>query len=351
MLLRILVLLFMSSAAFANSARTVTVAAVGDIMMGTNYPQDVLPADGGSNLFKYAKEYIQAADVRLGNLEGVLFDGEKDSDGKADGANRYLFRTPTSWGRWLAEAGFNFLSLANNHARDFGAAGIESTKEVLRYHRIQYAAKTQQEIGEFNIRGIRVAVIAVDYYQGTRSITTPASTYKEIRELKKKFDIVIVSAHAGPEGKGAERTTDQSEIYLGENRGNVVAFARTAVDMGASLIVMHGPHVPRGMEIYHNKLIVYSLGNFLTSRGMNVQGMAGIAPLLRVQLAENGDFVSGHIGSFRQTREYTSTIYDKEEKALHLIQELSAKDFPSSSPQFDLRSGKFYPQMNRQRLF
>ncbi len=351
MLLRIFVLLLLSSSAFANSARTVTIAAVGDIMMGTNYPQDVLPADGGINLFKYTKEYIQAADLRLGNLEGVLFDGEKSYDSKADGTNRYLFRTPTAWGRWLADAGFNFLSLANNHSRDFGTDGIASTKDILRRHRIQYAAKDPQEIGDFNIRGIRIAVIAVDYYAGARSITTPSSTYKEIRELRKKFDIVIVSAHAGAEGKGADRTTDKDEVYLGENRGNAVKFARTAIEMGASFIVMHGPHVPRGLEIYNNKLIVYSLGNFLTSRGMNVQGLAGIAPLLRAQLNEKGDFVSGHIGSFRQTREYTSTIFDQGQKALHIIRELSEKDFPLSSPRFDLRSGKFYPRIDQQNLF
>lgn len=351
MLLRILFILVLGSFAHANTQRIVTISAVGDIMMGTNFPQDVLPADGGSNLFKYTREYIQAADLRLGNLEGVLFDGDKSHDGKAQGENRYLFRTPTSWGRWLAEAGFNFLSLANNHSRDFGSVGIESTKDVLRNHRIQYAAKTHNEIGEFNVRGIRIAVIAVDYYPGARSITTPANTYKEIRELKKKFDIVIVTAHAGAEGKGAERVSDNNEFYLGENRGNAVSFARTAIDMGASFIVMHGPHAPRGFEIYKNKLIAYSLGNFLTSRGMSVQGLAGVAPLIRVQLDEKGDFISGHLASFKQTRDYTSTIFDKEQRALHLAKELSALDFPLSSPWFDLRTGKFYPRTAQQNLY
>lgn len=321
----------------------ITVSAVGDIMMGTTYPKDTLPANGGKTLFKYAKEYIQAADIRFGNLEGTLYDGDVTADGKATGPNRYLFRTPTNYTPLLVDAGFNVLSLANNHALDFGGAGIESTRNSLKAAGIQYSTKLGKEVAQFDIRGVKVALISCDFYSGRRSISTPDATYAEIRELKKQFDIVIVSAHAGAEGRGAERVSNAPEIFLGENRGNSVTFARTAIDNGASLIIMHGPHVPRGMEIYKNKLIAYSLGNFITGRGVNIEGYGGVAPLLRVQMDRNGNFSQGHLASFRQVRD-SGAVYDKTNYAATFIAKLSELDFPQTMPQFDLTTGRIYPR-------
>jgi poly-gamma-glutamate capsule biosynthesis protein CapA/YwtB (metallophosphatase superfamily) len=316
-------------------------------MLGTNYPINTLPSDGGKNLFKYSKEYIKAADIRFANFEDTFFDGEKAVDGKAEGANRYLFRTPTIYGALLADAGFNVVSLANNHALDFGAAGIESTRATLKANGIQFTSKGGKEVAQFNIRGITVALIGCDFYSGRRSLSTPVSTYAEIKELKKHFNIVIVSVHAGGEGQGAERVADANEVFLGENRGNSVAFAHTAIDMGASLILMHGPHVPRGLEVYKNKLIAYSLGNFTTGRGINIEGYAGAAPLLRVQLDHNGNFSQGHLASFRQTRAGKSNsgaIYDESKYVLKFMNNLSELDFPQTMPQFDLTTGRIYPR-------
>lgn len=321
----------------------ITVSAVGDVMMGTTYPKDTLPADGGKKLFKFSKEYIQAADIRFGNLEGTLYDGDIAADGKATGPNRYLFRTPTTYTPLLADAGFNVMSLANNHALDFGAAGIESTKQALKANGIQYSSKLGKEVAQFDIRGIKVALISCDFYSGRRSISTPDATYAEIRELKKQFDIVIVTAHAGAEGRGAERVQNAPEIFLGENRGNSVTFARTAIDSGASLILMAGPHVPRGMEVYKGKLIAYSLGNFVTGRGINIEGLAGVAPLLRVQLDRNGNFAQGHLASFRQVRD-AGAVYDKTNYAATFMSKISELDFPQTMPQFDVTTGRIYPR-------
>jgi len=320
----------------------ITISAVGDIMMGTTFPQDMLSSDGGKRLFQQSKDYLQAADIRFGNLEGTLYDGKTTADGKATGPNRYLFRTPTSYASLLADAGFNVLSLANNHALDFGTAGIVSTKNALKANGIQYSSKLGNEVAQFEIRGVTVALIACDFYSGRRSISTPEATYAEIRKLKNQFDIVIVTAHAGGEGRGAERVQDASEIFLGENRGNSVTFARTAIENGASLIIMSGPHVPRAMEIYQGKFIAYSLGNFVTGRGIGIQGLAGVAPLLRLQLDRNGNFVQGHLASFRQARD-VGAVYDKTNYALTFIAKLSALDFPQSTPKFDELTGRIYP--------
>lgn len=344
--MRITAILILTMSIGASSAHaepdTFTISAVGDVMMGTTYPANNLRADGGRRLFAHSKEYFMASDLRFANLEGPLYDGDKAADGKSEGSNRYLFRTPTSYASWLADAGINVVSLANNHAMDFGAAGLRSTKQALRSAGIQFSAKSRSDIASFNVRGIRIALIAVDYYTGERSMTSPRATFEEIKRLKRAYDVVIVSAHAGAEGARALRTRAGSEFYMGELRGDPVKFSHAAVDAGADLILMHGPHVPRAMEIYSERLVVYSLGNFITERGIDIQGVAGLAPLLRAQIRSDGRFVKGDITSFRQTRE-ASTVYDATGASALKIKELSELDFPQSMPHFDGSSGRFFP--------
>lgn len=323
-----------ASAAAAQKKVTddITISAVGDMMLGNDYPENNLPPNDGARIFEDSKEYIQAADIRFGNLEGTLFDGQKGRGSKAEGANRYLFRSPTRFVERLREAGFNVVSLANNHVMDFGPDGFDSTKKTLATAGIQFSSK-DGEIATFQVKGARVAVIAGDYYSGARSITRPESFLNEIQALSEQYDIVIVSLHAGAEGAQATHLNFANEIFHGENRGNPVAFARDAVERGADLILMHGPHVPRAMEIHQGRLIAYSLGNFATMQGMSVKGINGWAPLLRVQLARNGEFLRGHIASFQQQRP-DRVIYDKNENALKTIQKLSLEQFPKTSPLF-----------------
>ena len=97
-------------------------------------------------------------------------------------------------------------------------------------------------------------------------------------QLAATHDIVIVSFHGGAEGNGAEMLPFAREIFAGEDRGNVVEFAHAMVDAGADLVLGHGPHVVRPMELYRDRLIAYSLGNFATYYGISVEGIRGIAP-------------------------------------------------------------------------
>ncbi len=321
-----------SSSAQAQVPDLITISAVGDIMMGTTFPSNLLPADQGKSLFRAVAPDMQESDIRFGNFEGTLFDGPPQPDGKATGPKRYLFKTPVTYVERLTEAKFNVVSLANNHAKDFGQAGLQSTKDVLSLAGIQWSAK-DGGVAKFSVRGTSIALIATDFYPGSRSITQPERTLAEISGLKKKFDVVIVSAHVGAEGPGAQNTPNRNEIYLGENRGNSIAFARAAVDAGADLIVMHGPHVPRGLEVYRDRLVIYSLGNFATGAGIDVSGIAGIAPLINVQIDREGRFAQGQLISFIQDRQ-RGTVHDAKQRALHLIEQVSANDFPSSSPRF-----------------
>jgi poly-gamma-glutamate capsule biosynthesis protein CapA/YwtB (metallophosphatase superfamily) len=323
------ILSFFSAISVSVSAHAITVAAVGDIMMGTNYPS----AEGLVDLdfFKAVQPLLSSNDIRFGNLEGTLYDGPQNPDGKAPGPNRYAFRTPTEMVSHLKGASFNVMSLANNHAKDFGKKGIESTKRTLTSAGIQFSSK-DGEVAAFNIQGTTVALIALDFKSGARSITNPETTYAEIQQLKQTYAIVIVSVHAGAEGFGAEHVYNRNEIFLGENRGNSVRFAHEAVDSGADLLLIHGPHVPRGLEVYQGRLIAYSLGNFMTGKGISLNGNAGLAPLLEVELDNSGALVQGQITSFLQVRGQGVKL-DPKQRALTLIRELSESDFPSTRPE------------------
>jgi poly-gamma-glutamate capsule biosynthesis protein CapA/YwtB (metallophosphatase superfamily) len=309
----------------------ITVAAVGDIMMGTDYPSSQLPEKEGRFLFNESKEILRKADITLGNLEGPLYDGGSPANDIKE-ENVYLFRTPTKFVKNLADAGFNVMSLANNHAEDFGQKGLTSTKKALKSVKMKYSSKTG-EVAKFEIQGVKIGLVAFSFGPAPRSIVYPEKVLKEIEDLSKKYDFLILSVHGGKEGKSALQTKNESEYFLGRPRGNLVEFAHQAIERGADLILGHGPHVPRAIEIYQDRLIAYSLGNFCTYRRMSLKEEKGYAPLLWVELDRNGKFIKGKIYSFIQLPP-GGPRKDEGQRAWVLIKKLSQEDFPETSPFF-----------------
>ncbi len=341
-------LMFLPSLAAApepdpHPAPVVTVAAVGDIVMGTDFPDSRLPPDDGSSLFSEVKEVFGQADIGFGNLEAPLCDGGVCIKDLAEN-NIFAFRTPTRLVKNLKEANLRVVSLANNHIDDFGPAGRNSTKRTLAAAGIKFSSK-DGEIAEFQVKGVKVGIIALSFGEPPRSIAFPQEALKEIQELSPKYDILIVSIHGGAEGSRALHVSNQTEIFLGENRGNLVSFAHRAIDRGAALILGHGPHVPRALEVYKGRLIAYSLGNFATYKSMNLRGPTGYAPLLWAELEHEGRFLRGKILSFVQVPP-GGPKKDEQEKALQLMRELSLQDFPATSPLI-LRSGLILPLHGR----
>jgi poly-gamma-glutamate capsule biosynthesis protein CapA/YwtB (metallophosphatase superfamily) len=329
----LLLALCCASGAVAETApqTAVTIAAVGDIMMGTDFPCNNLPPDDGRALLSEVKGTLQQADIAFGNLEGPLCDGgvcAKDTDSP----NVYAFRTPTRFVSNLAAAGFKVLSLANNHAQDFGDFGCRATKRALTGAGLKFSSK-DGEVAEMEIRGLKVGLVALAFGPAPRSIVYPGEALAEIESLAKKYDMLLVSIHWGREGRSAQHVEDASEYFLGEPRGNPVKFAHAAIDKGAALVIGHGPHVARAMEIYRNRLIVYSLGNFCTYKGISLIDESGYAPLLVVELAKNGEFLQGRINSFQQSPP-GGPQPDENAKAFNLVKNLSLEDFPESCPLF-----------------
>ena len=118
-------------------AEVFSVALTGDIMMGTTYPDTLLPAGDGRALFVDVRDILASADLAVGNLEGTLCDSAATRKRKSE--HSYSFRTPVRFAARLKEAGYDYLSLANNHTFDFGYDGMLSTEKALDGQGISYS--------------------------------------------------------------------------------------------------------------------------------------------------------------------------------------------------------------------
>ncbi len=398
----------------------ITIAAVGDIMLGTDYPDNVLPDDDGVGFLAGITPILSAADITFGNLEGVLMDGgeavkrcKPASKRKTDVTNKapaptaapapsppdtaanapepqatspaqpdasdlpappteeastgdatnptpgaaaaasantpepaapptaeapptpapagscFVFRSPTRYANYLHAAGFDVASLANNHAQDFGDAGRDSTMRTLDAVGIRHSGRIG-DVAEWTTRGRRFALVAFAPNIGSHQLNDLAGAREIVKQLAARHDIVIVSFHGGGEGEGAAKLPFAHEIYQGEDRGDVVEFAHAVVDAGADLVIGHGPHVLRPLELYHERLIAYSLGNFATYYGISVNGVRGIAAVLVARIAADGRFIDGTINPTVQIRPAGPTL-DPQRRAVTLLRNLTNEAFPDGT--------------------
>ena len=305
--------------------RTVSFAAVGDMMIGTDFPENHLPDDDGLGFLADVAPFLWPVDVAFGNLEGVLVDGGEPGKKCSNPKACYLFRSPTRYANHYRAAGFDVLSLANNHARDFGEEGRTETMLALQGAGIHHSGR-EGDFASFDVDGVRIAVLAYAVTRNSNMLLDYELSEQTVREYAESHDIVVVSFHGGAEGQDVTRLPFAEEEYYGEPRGDVVKFARMVVDAGADLVIGHGPHVVRAMEVYNDRLIAYSLGNFATYYGISVAGIKGIAPILIATLDETGRFVGGEIISTIQIRPAGPSI-DPEQRALNMLRGLSIADF------------------------
>ncbi len=303
----------------------ISIAAVGDMMLGTDYPENHLPDDDGVGFLAGVAPWLWSADIAFGNLEGVLVDGGEPGKKCSNPKACYLFRSPSRYAYHYRAAGFDVLSLANNHARDFGEEGRTATMQTLAAAGMHHSGR-EGDFASFEVKGLRLAVLAYAVTRNSNMLLDYARSEQTVRDFAATHDIVIVSFHGGAEGRDVTRLPFAEEEYYGEPRGDVVRFARMVVDAGADLVIGHGPHVVRAMERYNDRLIAYSLGNFATYYGISVAGIKGIAPILIATLDEEGRFVEGEIISTRQLRPAGPSL-DPYGRALKMIRGLSSEDF------------------------
>ena len=252
------------------------IAAVGDIMLGgTAAPE--MQKYGYDHPFEQTKNILKQAQIVFGNLEGPLTDA-----GTAEAAKQYVFRSPPDKvAPALARAGFNVVSLANNHTLDYGSEGLEDTRAALDKAGISHAGAGRNAIEArqpvyMMADGVTVAVLAYsltfpeEFWAGLDKPGTAFGHEKHVRAdvatARQTADIVVVSFHWGQEGKT-------------ELRDYQTQLAHAAIDAGASAVLGHHPHILQGVEQYKHGVILYSLGNFAFGSFSNTATRSAIALL------------------------------------------------------------------------
>lgn len=313
---------------------SVTFALTGDMMLGTDYPEEsrgaYLPVDSGRHLLDDCRDIFRRVDFACGNLEGVL--GHAGQPKPCYNPSLcFTFRMPEYLVNPLVDAGFDYMNLANNHAGDFGSGGTQSSYEVLKKAGISSGGITKLApcaIVERN--GVKVGFTG---FTTLEEFCPSVHDYSQLRQLidslKPQCDIIVVAMHAGAEGSAYTHVPRKKEIFHGWPRGNVYEFAHKAIDMGADIVWGHGPHVLRGAELYKDRLILYSLGNFCTPLRMGIAGATGEAAVAEVCVGIDGKFQEGKIHSYIQQRG-RGPVADPKSTSARRIKSLSETDFPES---------------------
>ncbi len=313
-----------------DSDQIITLKAVGDTIPGTNYPENKL-IDDETKLFSGIQEFLSGSDILFGNFESTLTDFPKSAK-DVSRPNTYAFRSPPSYAKLLKSVGFHVLSVVNNHSYDFTEAGFVDTMNHLTAQNI-LAVGGKGTIQYIQIKNRKFAFVGFSYQTYHNSITRMEESEALVTTAVANADIVVLSIHAGAEAN-AIHTPDAEEIFLGENRGNMVKFSHRMIDLGADLVLGHGPHVPRGMELYKDRLIAYSLGNFLGYRTLSVKGDNGLSLVLDIAINQEGKFYTGRI--LPVIMESPGIPFpDKSKRSIKLIRELTRVDFPNSPLQID----------------
>jgi poly-gamma-glutamate capsule biosynthesis protein CapA/YwtB (metallophosphatase superfamily) len=320
---------FLSTDTLTASNDTLTVIGVGDIMMGTNFPENKLPPEHGRLLLQGVNDVLRDADVTFGNLEGTLLDSAGTPKKCKDPKVCYAFRTPVRYVENLVTAGFDMVSLANNHAGDMGDEGRKSSMRTLEKAGILHAGQLNRKTTVLTKDGIRYGLAAFAPNTNCVPLNELENAAALVRQLADSVDVVIVSFHGGAEGAQFQNVPKTIEMFHGENRGDVYKFSHMMIDAGADIVFGHGPHVTRAVEVYNNRFIAYSLGNFCTYRGISVNGVNGIAPIIKVYIDKQGNFFKAKITPTYQTYA-TGVKIDPQNQVIMKIKELTKKDFPDS---------------------
>ncbi|MFH0893337.1 MAG: CapA family protein [Bacteroidota bacterium] len=312
----------------AQHKDTLLITGVGDIMLGTMIPSNLYlpPNNDCSNELSKVKQILMEADVAFCNLEGVLTDSKA---GQKKCSKCYTFGMPTKYAQCLVDVGFDLISTANNHASDFGAVGRQSTVKTLEKAGLHYAGFLSTPYTIFEKDSIKYGFCAFSPEGGNCSINNIPEAQRIVRKLDSLCDVVIVSFHSGCEGKAFQHVPCTNEICFGYNRGNVCDFSHKVIDAGADIVFGHGPHVTRAVELYKDRFIAYSMGNFCTYSSISISGVNGLAPMFKIYTDRKGAFLKGEIVATYQIKPQPVLI-DEQKRVIKVIQDLTKADFPSS---------------------
>lgn len=313
----------------AATPTTFTLSAVGDTIMAS--APRFLPPHGGADFFAPVADALHS-DLQMANLEEPLTSVATSTKcGAALGKTCFAFRAPPSYAGVLKDSGFDLVNIANNHAVDFGQNGHAETEQALTDAGVKYTGPPGM-ITTTTVKGVRIAVLGFAPYPWANDLRNIDAAATLVRTAAKSADVVIVQAHMGAEGAAYQHVKPGVQTFLGENRGDVIAFSHAMIDAGASIVIGHGPHVLRGMEFYKGHLIAYSLGNFAGYHALSVNSVTGVSAVLRVTMRDDGSFVSARIVPTSMVAPGVPRL-DPRDRAIAMIRSLSREDFPKSGAQ------------------
>jgi hypothetical protein len=298
----------------------------GDVTLGSSYGR---PPDRGWPQLAGIAGTLRRAGLAAVNLEGTFGSG---GPSKCAGGRRdcFAFQAPPANAGTLSRAGIDVVNQANNHAHDFGAPGQAQTHAALRGAGVRWTGAPGQ-VTVLRRHGVRVACVGFSTYPWTAPMGSDAAVRALVRAAAARARIVVAFLHAGAEGAAEDHVPYGHEHAYGEDRGDSRHFAHVAVDAGADLVLGSGPHVVRGLQLYRDRLIAYSLGNLTGWHNFGTGGNSALSALLRVRLERDGALAHGGLTSLRLDRAGVPHA-DPARGAERLMRRLSAADFGASSP-------------------
>ncbi len=233
-------------------------------------------------------------------------------------------------------------NIANNHLHDAGHGGVVATISALDSAGVLVTGADTIPSLAVTARGDTIAVLGFSVWSAP-GVNDLDDVRRIVGNAAGRYGRVVVTAHFGAEGRGAQRTLNVSEQYLGEDRGNPVAFAHAAAEAGASEVIGHGPHVLRAIEWWNNALILYSMGNLIN------YGPFGMAPpmnrgaIVCVTLDSAGQATDAVLRPTRQPMA-GMVMPDSTNRARVIVDSLSRLDFPATGARIDKASGQILEQ-------
>ncbi len=304
-----------SSTPVDPAANDIRLAATGDLVFSEN-PQI------NRNAFTEFMPFLSKADLVLGNLEGPITDANTPRKPYVPGRS-YSFHYPVETAQILKKANFHILSIANNHAQDYGPTGFADTQRHLTAAGIEHTGLK----GSYVIRpvkGIKIGVIALAHYPMYNNVLEIEATAKLVAEVRSKSDLVILFYQLGGEGDAYAMITNEDEVFLGEQRGNARKFAAAMIKAGAGALIAHGPHLVRAAECINGVPVLHSIGNFVGAGGLSAQNLANVSTFPEMMFDASGKFKSVRIVPVTFTPERLPKI-DPTGRSVHLINWLNSR--------------------------
>jgi poly-gamma-glutamate synthesis protein (capsule biosynthesis protein) len=279
----------------SKEEQIITLIVTGDVMLGRMVNYQMIKNEDSHFPFRKAKEILESADMTYINLENPLVDPCPILSGGI------VFCAPTSSVKALGFAGVDVVNLANNHTRNFGQGGYNSTVKYLEKESILFS--DSDNLAEIVVGETKFGFLGFDLVSKNWS---DEKVRVEIKDASEQVDVLVIGFHWGREYQKRSNATQQG-------------FGHAAIDAGADLVIGHHPHVIQELEEYNGALIAYSLGNFVFDQQWSEATRKGVIGIFNFRGSQfySYEFIPIYINSLSQPEVVTE--FEKAERILALL--------------------------------